>query len=64
MDSNLNDIIKNRRATPPKFLVKKEIPRDVIQQMLENANWAPTHKNTEPWRFKVYMRRIETEISC
>lgn len=21
--------------------------------MLENANWAPTHKLTEPWRFKV-----------
>lgn len=22
--------------------------------MLENANWAPTHKFTEPWRFIVY----------
>lgn len=26
----------------------------IIQQMLENANWAPTHKFTEPWRFIVY----------
>lgn len=22
-------------------------------QLLENANWAPTHKKTEPWRFTV-----------
>lgn len=24
-----------------------------LQQILEAANWAPTHKRTEPWRFKV-----------
>jgi len=51
---NVNEIIKNRRATPPRFLAKKEISKDKIQQLLENANWAPNHKNTEPWRFKVY----------
>jgi nitroreductase len=26
----------------------------VIRQLLELANWAPTHGNTEPWRFIVY----------
>lgn len=51
---NINEIIKNRRATPPRFLAKKEISKDSIQQLLENANWAPNHKHTEPWRFKVY----------
>ena len=25
-----------------------------IEQILENANWAPNHKKTEPWRFKVF----------
>jgi len=29
------------------------IERSIIEEMLENANWAPTHKKTEPWRFKV-----------
>ena len=24
-----------------------------INLILEAANWAPTHKKTEPWRFKV-----------
>lgn len=54
MNTSINEIIKNRRATPPRFLAKNEISKEVIQQLLDNANWAPNHKNTEPWRFKVY----------
>ena len=27
--------------------------RGVLEQMLEAANWAPTHGRTEPWRFVV-----------
>jgi len=51
---NISEIIKIRRATPPRFLAKTEVSKDTIQNLLENANWAPNHKNTEPWRFKVY----------
>jgi len=51
--NTITEIIKNRRATPPRLLAKKEISKEVIEQLLENANWAPNHKNTEPWRFKV-----------
>jgi len=51
---DLNEIIKNRRATPPKFLAKKEVEKDLILNLLENSNWAPSQKNTEPWRFIVY----------
>lgn len=54
MSKNINEIIKNRRATPPRFLSNSEISKEIIQQLLENANWAPTHKKTEPWRFKVF----------
>ena len=50
----INEIIKSRRATPPRFLAKKEVDKEEIIQLLENANWAPNHKNTEPWRFKIY----------
>lgn len=60
---NINEIIKNRRATPPKFLSKKEISNEEIKQLLENANWAPTHKNTEPWRFKVYLGNSKQKLA-
>jgi len=63
MEFNINDIIKNRRATPPKFMAKEEISKAVVEQLLENANWAPTHKNTEPWRFKVYRGNAKRKLA-
>lgn len=30
------------------------ISEDIIREVLENANWAPTHRLTEPWRFRVF----------
>ena len=49
----LNQIIRQHRSVFPKFYTDRAIPDSVILEMLENANWAPTHKRTEPWRFKV-----------
>ncbi len=50
-----NSIIKKRRTSPPPLYVKeKVIPEDIILQILENANYAPNHKKTEPWRFTVF----------
>lgn len=63
MDSKLNDIIKNRRATPPRFLAKKEVLKEQLEQILENANWAPNHKNTEPWRFNIYQGNTKQKLA-
>ena len=60
---DINKIIKNRRATPPRFLAKKEVPKEIIRQLFENANWAPNHKNTEPWRFKVYTGEAKQKLA-
>lgn len=51
----LNLIILNRRSIYPYQYEKgKIIPEDIIWQILENANRAPNHKQTEPWRFTVF----------
>lgn len=60
---NINELIKNRRATPPRFMSKEKIPEETIRQLLENANWAPNHKKTEPWRFKVYMENAKDKLA-
>jgi len=60
---NINEIIKNRRATPPRFLAKKEVDKETIIQLLENANWAPNHKKTEPWRFKIYTGESKQKLA-
>lgn len=53
--ADLGDLIRRRRAIFPKsYLPERPIDRTIIEQLLENANWAPTHKRTEPWRFQVF----------
>lgn len=57
MQSNidvLQSIIQNRRSIFQSNYIGKDIPVDVIHQILESANYAPTHKLTEPWRFNIY----------
>ena len=55
-DTNqFNSIIQNRRSIyPNQFKKGKIIPDEIIRQILENANRAPTHKLTQPWRFTVF----------
>ncbi len=54
MTTQINELIKKRRAIFPKTYNDRPIPQEILQQILENANWAPTHRFTEPWRFKVF----------
>lgn len=50
----IDEIIRNRRSVfPAQFSGEKLVDKDIIR-MLENANWAPTHIHTEPWRFIVF----------
>lgn len=53
----LNQLIKSRRSTKPRLFNGKRAPDDLIWQILDNANWAPTHGLTQPWRFKVFTDR-------
>lgn len=50
---NLDDIIKNRRSVFPAQYNQKPIEVEAIKKIVEAANWAPSHKKTEPWRFKI-----------
>jgi len=50
----INKTIRSRRSIFPPSYTNKDIPREIIQTILENANYAPTHKLTEPWRFTVF----------
>lgn len=50
----INEHIRNRRSVFPKDYTGEKVDDAIVRQLLENANWAPTHKLTEPWRFIVY----------
>ncbi len=51
--AQVSELIRKRRSVFPKSYNGKPISREVVEEVLENANWAPNHKLTEPWRFKV-----------
>ncbi|MEO9483653.1 MAG: nitroreductase [Ekhidna sp.] len=52
--SVINDNIRKRRSVYPLQYINKPIPKEILTELLLNANHAPTHKLTEPWRFKVF----------
>lgn len=56
------DLIKKRRSVFPVQYNDKPISKAQIERVLEAANWAPTHKRTEPWRFKVLLGESKEKL--
>jgi nitroreductase len=52
--TDFNELIRSRRSVFTKDFTGEKVDDSIVHQMLENANWAPTHKLTEPWRFVVF----------
>lgn len=59
----IRELIMKRRATPPNLFGKGEVSKEEIQYLLECAHWAPNHKKTEPWRFKVFTDNAKNEFA-
>ena len=53
--SEINELIRERRTIYPEQFSDRKIHKEQIEVILNNAQWAPTHGNTQPWRFKVFM---------
>ena len=45
------DAIRGRRTVGA--FSDREAPRELVQELIDAAVWAPNHKHTEPWRFHV-----------
>ena len=50
----MTELIQRRRTIKPAQMSDRPVDEAVVWQLLENANWAPTHGMTEPWRFVVF----------
>lgn len=48
--SNLRNIIRERRAVK-KGYTDKPVTEETVRELLNDAIWAPTHGNRQPWRF-------------
>ena len=58
----MKTIIANRRSIFPIQFSGKEVTNSQLHEIFEAANWAPTHRRTEPWRFKVFRGEKKTSL--
>lgn len=49
----LSEIIKTRRSVFPAQYTGGELKKEHLNIILESARWAPNHRKTQPWRYKV-----------
>jgi nitroreductase len=48
---DVDDAIRSRRTH--KAFAPEPVPRELLDELLELARWAPNHHLTNPWRFRV-----------
>ena len=58
----ISKIIRNRRSVYADEFEKQNIPDELLNEILTNAIYAPTHKMTEPWRFIVFKDRYLEQL--
>ena len=58
----IDEIIRHRRSHFVKEFNGMPVPNELIARMLENARWAPSHKLTMPWRFRVFEGAEKTAL--
>tara|TARA_B100000424_G_scaffold264781_1_gene253590 strand:- start:7 stop:336 length:330 start_codon:yes stop_codon:yes gene_type:complete len=59
----VSESIKKRRAVYPSQYKDGNISEKDIREILQNANFAPTHRLTQPWFFKVYQNESKLELA-
>lgn len=58
----LKRIISERRSVFPAVYNDKKIDKTTLEAILESANYAPTHRLTQPWRFVVFQNNALNEL--
>lgn len=61
--SEITEVIRNRRTIYPEQYSERSIHKEIVEDVLNNAVWAPTHGKTQPWRFTVFMGDSKIELS-
>ena len=62
INKRITEIIKSRKSIYPHQFNGKIISKEVIIQLIENANYAPSHKMTQPWRFKIFLESAKNKL--
>lgn len=58
----LKQIIQSRKSIFPKDYTAEEIPQEILEEILNSTHFAPNHKRTKPWRFKIFRGLQKTKL--
>jgi len=61
--SEITELIRERRTIYPEQFSERKVHREQVELLLSNAVWAPTHGNTQPWRFQVFQENALQNLS-
>lgn len=61
--SEVVDLIKDRRTVFPEQYSDRKVHKEIVQNILSSAVWAPNHGKTEPWRFTVFMGKQTSKVA-
>lgn len=53
--SEAKALIEDRRTIHPENYSSRKVHKEIVTELLDSAKWAPTHRYTQPWFFKVFM---------
>lgn len=59
----LKEIIAQRRSIFPKDYTDMEISQEIIDEIINSAAFAPNHKRTKPWRFKIFRGEEKSKLA-
>ncbi len=59
-----NGLIRRRRSIKPEQMSDEAVDAMILGNILENANWAPTHGMTQPWRFRIHEGDAREELAA
>jgi nitroreductase len=59
----LKEIIEQRRSIFPKDYTEAEISQEILDEILNSATFAPNHKRTKPWRFKIFRGEEKAKLA-
>ena len=63
MNESINNIIRKRRSVFPLQFNGEKIDDSIINEIIFNANAAPTHKITQPWLFKIFSKDSKIKLA-
>jgi nitroreductase len=62
MATNLSNLIRSRRST--RDFLPTQIPETLLNTVLEDANWAPSGSNVQPFRIAIASGEVRARISA